>query len=267
MIQKLAGWSAGRILRGAGIGWYLLAATGQLAFIWFILGHYGASTLAGNYPAWNDRPLIDGYTEGDAAGNLMFVLHVLLAAVITLGGLLQLLPQLRRALPDLHRWNGRLFIVIAVFMAVGGLWLVWVRGTRISLVSALAITTDAILILVFAALTLYYGMQRQFDSHRRWALRAFMVVNGVWFLRVGFMAWTLLANGIGMNERLSGPVDTAILFGSYLIPLGVLQVYFWAQDSASATKKLAAALLIAVATVVMAVGIYGTVTLMWALTS
>jgi hypothetical protein len=148
-------------------------------------------------------------------------------------------------------------------MALGGLWLVWVRGTRISVVSAVSVSINAVLILIFAALTLNYAIKRRFTIHRRWALRTFMAVNGVWFL----MAWGILGNGIGTNGSLSGPADMVLTFGSYLIPLGVLQVYFWAQDSSSAKLKLTAALLVTAATVVVAVGIYGTVTLMWMLTS
>jgi hypothetical protein len=263
MIRNHTDWPAGRILRGSGIVWYLVAALGQAAFIWFIVAHYGGHTLAGNYPSWNDKPLIDGYLDGDHAGNVMFILHVLLASVTTLGGLLQLLPQLRRASPTFHRWNGRLLIALAVFMSLGGLWLVWVRGTRLSFISAIAVSTDAILILVFGSLTLYYAIIKRFHIHRRWAMRTFMVINGVWFLRVGYMAWAHLGNGIGSNGSLTGPADIVLAFGCYFIPVGILELYFMAQDSAFVKAKLGVAAIVTAATLVMVVGIHGTVTVMW----
>lgn len=263
MLKHHPGWSADRVLRCSGIVWYLVAAIGQAVFIWFILAHYGGHTLSGNYPSWNDKPLIDGYIQGDTAGNLMFALHVLLAAALTFGGLLQLLPQIRNTSPAFHRWNGRLVLAVASFMAFGGLWLVWARGTRLSLLSAIAISLDAILIVIFGLLTLYYAVKRRFDLHRRWAMRTFMVMNGVWFLRVGYTAWANFGNGIGSNGNLTGPADVILAFGCYLIPLGILQTYFAAQDSVSNKTKLMAATFVSIATVVMAVGIYGAVTVMW----
>jgi hypothetical protein len=90
-------------LRRCGLIWYSVAAIGQVAFVAFIVTHYGRKTLSGDYPGWNDKPIIKGYVEGDTAGNIMFAVHVLLAAVMTLGGLMQLVPQIRKYVPALHR--------------------------------------------------------------------------------------------------------------------------------------------------------------------
>ena len=73
--------AAAGALRWAGILWFLVAAIGQAAFVGFILAFYGTRTAAGNYAGWNDKPLIDGYVAGDAAGNFIFAAHVLLAAI------------------------------------------------------------------------------------------------------------------------------------------------------------------------------------------
>ncbi|HEY6528970.1 MAG TPA: hypothetical protein VIZ65_09775 [Cellvibrionaceae bacterium] len=82
--------------------WFLVAATGQLAFVFFIVAYYGSRTLQGNFAAWNDKPVITGYVPGDRLGNSLFALHVLLGGVITLAGLLQLLPSIRQKIPRLH---------------------------------------------------------------------------------------------------------------------------------------------------------------------
>ncbi|WP_292087982.1 DUF2306 domain-containing protein [Brevundimonas sp.] len=105
---------ASRLLRWAGAAWFVAAVVGQAAFIVFILAFYGLRTATGNFAGWNDKPLIDGYVAGDDLGNLVFIAHVLMAAVVTLGGLMQLWPALRRRLPRLHRWTGRAFLVVAV---------------------------------------------------------------------------------------------------------------------------------------------------------
>lgn len=253
-----------RVLRWTAVIWFLVAAFGQAAFIWFILVFYGSRTAAGNFAAWNDKPLIDGYIEGDHAGNLVFAAHVLLASVVTLAGLMQLVPPLRRAFPAWHRWTGRGFLVIAAFMALSGFWLSIVRGTALSTVSAVAIVINGVLILAFAVLAWRHAVRRDFERHRVWAMRTFMVVSGVWFLRVGLMGWVVVNQGpVGMTEDLSGPADIVLTFGSYIIPLAVLELYFRAVRSDGAPLKVLAAGIVLAAAAFTAAGVFGTIAFMW----
>lgn len=253
-----------RWLRRSGVAWFVVAAIGQAAFIWMILVHYGANTLVGDPERWNDKPLIKGFVAGDDMGNVMFALHVLLAAVVTLGGLIQLVPAIRRRIPALHRWNGRLFFVISAVLALGGLWLTWVRETYLSVISAVSVSLNAALILVCITFAWRWALARDLDAHRRWAMRAFLVVNGVWFLRIGIMAWVLASGGgLGMNQTLSGPADVILQFGSYLIPLAVLELYLRARDSRSPAAKRFGAALVCLATVITAAGTVGAVLFMW----
>lgn len=256
--------AAAGALRWAGILWFLVAAVGQAAFVGFILAFYGTRTAAGNYAGWNDKPLIDGYIAGDQTGNFVFAAHVLLASVVTLAGLMQLVPAIRRAFPALHRWSGRTFLVIAAFMALSGFWLTLVRGTSLSAVSSVAILIDGVLILLFGALAWRHAVKRRFDRHRIWAMRTFMAVSGVWFLRIGIMGWVLVNQGpVGMSGSLSGPADIVLVFGSYLIPLGLLELYFRAGRSTRAAPKFLTAAVILVAAVFTAIGVFGTIALMW----
>ena len=256
--------AAAGALRWAGILWFLVAAFGQAAFIGFILAFYGTRTVAGNFAGWNDKPLIDGYIAGDQTGNFIFAAHVLLASVVTFAGLMQLTPSIRRAFPALHRWTGRTFLVIACFMALSGAWLTIIRGTSLSAVSSVAILIDGLLILVFAGLAWRHAVKRRFDLHRIWAMRTFMVVSGVWFLRVGLMGWVVVNQGpVGMSDHLSGPADIVLVFGSYLIPLVLLELYFRAGRSSHAVPKVLVAALVLGAAAFTAVGVFGTIAFMW----
>lgn len=255
---------AARALQWAGIAWFLVAAFGQAAFIWFILVFYGTRTVAGNFAGWNDKPLIDGYIAGDQAGNLVFAAHVLLASVLTFAGLMQLVAPLRRAFPTWHRWTGRTFLVVACFMALSGAWLTLVRGTSLSAVSSAAILLDGLLILAFAWLAWRNAVKRRIERHRIWAMRTFMVVSGVWFLRVGLMGWVIVNQGpVGMTGTLSGPADIVLTFGSYLIPLALLELYFRAGRSVRAAPKILTAALVYAAAAFTAIGVFGTIALMW----
>jgi hypothetical protein len=178
--------------------------------------------------------------------------------------LLQLVPGIRRRAPAFHRWSGRIFAVVAYLMAIGGLWLTWGRGTYLSPVSAFAISLDAVLIVVFVTLAWRHALAGRFAVHRRWALRAFMAVNGVWFLRIGIMAWVILNQGpVGMTEQLSGPADIFLIFGCYLIPLGVLELYLRAQSSRRAVAKWFASGVVVAMTGMTALGVFGTFMFMW----
>ena len=251
------------LLRRSGLIWFCIAALGQAAFIWMILAHFGRRTLIGDFAGWNAKPLIKGYVPGDDAGNLMFAVHVLLAAVVTFSGLMQLIPALRRRAPALHRWNGRVFLITAVAMALGGLWLTWGRGTYLSLISAVAVSGDGALILVFAALAWRTAVRRDFEAHRRWAMRAFLAVNGVWVLRVGLMAWAIASGGLGMNRTLSGPADVVLQFGAYLIPLAVFEAYLRAGRSPEPLVKRLTAAGMGLAAAVTALGVFGAIVFMW----
>lgn len=255
---------AATALRWAGVAWFLVAAFGQAAFIWFILAFYGVRTARGDFAAWNDKPLIDGYVAGDDAGNFVFAANALLASAVTLMGLMQLVPGLRRTRPVLHRWTGRSFLAIASFMALSGIWLAVVRGTYLSVVSAVAILVNGLLILLFAGLAWRSAVQRRFERHRIWAMRTFMVVSGVWFLRVGLMGWVLVNQGpVGMTDDMSGPADVVLVFGSYLIPLTLLELYFAASRRENIGLKAFAAAVVFLAAAYTAAGVFGTVAFMW----
>lgn len=244
--------------------WFFVTATGQLAFVIFIATYYGSRTLGGDWAAWNDKPLITGFVPGDSLGNLLFALHVLLGGVITLAGLLQLVPRIRQLAPQFHRWNGRLFLVLAIFLALDGVWKILVRGSTLSTASTLSGLVGAPLILLCCAAAFYFAHRGHVVMHRRWALRAFLVVSGVWFFRVGIMAWIIINQAPrGMNDTLSGPADVALAFGSYLIPLACLELYFWAQNSDARRRKYFAAAIILLMSLLMAVGIAGAVFMMW----
>lgn len=251
-------------LRRTAIAWFVLAALGQLAFVLFIAGFYGTRTLSGNPAAWNDKPHITGYASGDRLGNAAFLTHALLGGLFTVSGLLQMVPRIRRNHPRLHRWNGRLYIVSAYALALGGLWLTWGRGSYLSVISALSVSGNAFLMLVFASLAWRSAVTRSFGDHRRWAMRTFLVANGVWFFRVAIMAWVILNQGpVGMTRRLDGPADIALQFGSYLLPLALLEAYFAADRIRQGRLSAFVATLLLAATAVMAVGIFGTIAGMW----
>ncbi|HEX3124069.1 MAG TPA: DUF2306 domain-containing protein [Rhodanobacteraceae bacterium] len=245
--------------------WFVTALIGQWAFLYYIAGFYDAATLRGDFALWNrNTHLLKGYVAGDTAGNLAFAFHVLLAAIVTFGGALQLISQSRARWHSVHRWNGRLFLVTAIGGAISGLFMIWVRGSRANFVAGLATSIDAGLIITFAVLAWRAARARLYTVHRRWALRTFIVASGVWFQRVGIFGWTTFEPAaIGMNRNFDGWFDLSWAFGCYLLPLAVLEVYLRVKDRGGPRSRYALAVCILVLAAATAFGSYAAYMFVW----
>ena len=257
---------ASAMLAGSVRLWFVTALIGQWAFLYYIAAFYDAATLRGDFPAWSKNTfLLKGYVAGDIAGNLAFAAHTLLAAIVTFGGALQLISQTRSRLISVHRWNGRLFVLTAIAAAASGLYMIWVRGSRANFVAGLATSLDAALIITFAVLAWRAARARAISTHRRWALRTYIAVNGVWFQRVGVFGWIVFNNdvAVGMTKRFDGWFDLSWAFGCYLLPLAVLELYLRVKDRAGARGRYAMAGGILLLTAVMAFGIYAAYMHVW----
>ncbi len=241
-------------LRAAARFWFVAAVAGQWAFLYYIVVFYGPSTFSGDFQAWaRNKMLIKGYAAGDTIGNLTFGAHALLAGIIAFGGALQLIPWLRARAPSLHRWNGRLFTLTALAVSVSGLYLVWIRGGNNDVVNEIGVSLNAVLIIAFVILAWRSALARAFAVHRRWALRAYIVANGQFFTRVGFLAWVIVNGG----PKHLGPFFMFWSFGSYLLPLAVLELYLHAQKNPVPAGRLALAGVIVGLTLIMGVGTIG----------
>ncbi|GAB2574831.1 DUF2306 domain-containing protein [Spirosoma areae] len=257
---------ATRILTFAATAWLVVATVGQWVFGAYILLFYGKATVTGDFDRWNSV-LPHGYVEGDWKGNLVVGIHVLLAAILVIGGPLQLIPQVRRLFPGFHHWLGRTYVTTAIIVSTAGLIMVWTRGTVGDATQHISISIQAIYIISFALLAIRYAKARQFAQHRAWALRLFMVVNGVWFFRVGLMFWLLVNGGpVGFNPKtFTGPFLTALSVFTYAIPLSliVLEMYLYAQQKQNKAFSLFISALIFLSTVIMGIGIAGATMGMW----
>lgn len=250
--------SAAHALTIAARCWFITAVAGQWLFVYYIVAFYSGPTARGDFAAWNRNPLLQqGFVAGDFAGNLFFALHVLIAAALTFSGPLQLVPALRHRAPALHRWNGRIFMACAVAVSIAGIYLELARPSG-SLLSSIPILINAVLILSFAALAWHRALTRRLAAHRRWALRLFIAVNGVWFLRVA-VGQSLF----GFTPNLTEAAFQFAALASYLAPLAILELYFRASESQHRTFQMGVAGVVSALTVFMALGIVGAFTFLW----
>jgi tetratricopeptide (TPR) repeat protein len=247
---------ADKSLRAAARLWFVVALAGQFAFAFSIAAFYGLTALRGNFQAWN-KILAHGYEAGATMGNAALAGHILFATVISIAGALQLIPGIRNRFPAFHRWNGRLFVLGAFTQATTGIYLT-LSGRRLAgdatqhVVSVLG----AVLIIFCAAAALRFAIAQDFTTHRRWALRLFLVASASWFVRLGFTLTILLFGPIGFDSTtFSGPLLTFWTFAQYLLPLGALELYLRAQNHPGALRRMATAGVLFVLTLAMGAGI------------
>jgi hypothetical protein len=230
-----------RALSAAAGLWFVVATLGQWAFAWFIVAFFTPPLISGDLPALNDKPHITGYVPGDHVGNLQLLLHVYLGAAVTFAGVLQLVPALRRRWPALHRWNGRLFLVAAVVATLSGFYLTLVRGSQLNLASTISISLNG-----------------------RHALRAYLLVNGVWFLRIGMMLAGLGLSLFGYTLSYDSAVFVAISVLSWIAPIAFLQLYLAAEaGSRHAFRYAVAALFVVLSLLTAAAGLAAAIFMWW----
>lgn len=227
-----------------------------MLFALYIAAFYGGAAAQGEFEAWNAQ-LINGLIEGDFAGNIALVVHIVLAGVITFCGPLQFVPAIRKRAISFHRWNGRIYITTAFVISVGAAYMIIARGAGGFNTNAILI--NAALIVFCAAMTLRFALTRRIGPHQRWALRTFLLVSGVWFLRIGYAFLGMLFQGHppGVSDNLDGPTDVVIAFLSVFLPIAVLQFYYMAKDSGDALGKSTMAGALVVAAIATGLGVFG----------
>lgn len=244
--------------------WFVVTYFGQLFFAYYILMLYWRSTALGHFEKWNTaNPHF--YIKGDITGNLIFGLHVALAAVITILGPLQLVTEIKNRVPRLHRISGRIYIFSAFLISIAGLYLTWVKGSVGGLFSAIGITINALIIIVSAYFTIRYAMQRNIKLHNQWAVHLLLAMSGVWLFRVFFMLWMIIHRApVGFDPgTFTGPFLNALAIFVYILPQAIVALYFKAKFSGSPYKKWAFSLLLLLITIGIAIGSLGAIRGMW----
>jgi len=114
-------------------------------------------------------------------------------------------------------------------------------------------------------MALRYALARDFKTHRRWALRLFLVVSASWFIRIMLFLWFMIFRApVGLDPTtFTGPLPTTLSYAQYLIPLAVLEIYLRAQDRAGTLRRMATAGMLFVVTLLMAAGLFATTMATW----
>jgi len=241
-------------LKFAGKFWFIAATIGQSAFGLYVVLYYATSAVSNRFEIWN-KNLFSGIIPGDWLGNIFLVFHILLASVFLFGGPLQFMPFIRNRFRRFHRYLGRTYLVLAVFLSLTGV-VMTIQGKSFgSLFLHVTNGLSAIYICWFAVMTIKNAIDKNFKTHRLWALRLYVVASGVWYIRVWPSAWNILK-----TDFMHSYPENVVAVLTYIVPIQLilLELYFWTMEKKQARLQWIAAITIIVFTLIMTVGIYGT---------
>lgn len=121
-LAKPSGGSHGAALRWSAR--FLVAASwiSGAIFAAYIVAFFGGVALGGAGERWNES-LPDLYDGGALLSTAAIGAHFMAGAVLLLLGPVQLIGSVRRNVPALHRWLGRIYVASAGLAGAGGLWL------------------------------------------------------------------------------------------------------------------------------------------------
>ncbi|WP_395338453.1 DUF2306 domain-containing protein [Ningiella sp. W23] len=217
--------------------WVLIALIGQWFFTLYILLGFAYPLALGGPQNIDYSHMIEGYVAGDTSGNFILLMHIIPASLLSLSGIFQLVPFIRKTYPRFHRYNGRVFLSIGLLGALSGLYLTWIKGTRLSDFGALGITLNGLLIPIAVYFAWKFARQKQFENHMMWAVHAFILINGVWTFRLYLMSWFVIGNAaFGASPSLEGPSGIFLSYACYLVPMCIAQIYFWGRKQSQRYK-------------------------------
>ena len=244
--------------------WVGVILTGQWIFALYILVQFTLPLITGQLDESRYAYMIRGYVNGDTINNAILLLHVIPVMLISLSGTFQLFPAIRQHYPRFHRINGRIYLIFGLLGAIGGLYLTWVTGSRLSDLGALGVTVNGLLIPLMVYFAWRYAVQRDFARHQRFAIHAFILINGVWTFRLLLMGWFMLNQGPqGNSANLDGPADVILSFASYLLPMFIAELIFRARARDTVGSRVTATIAVCIAIFITLIGTAAATMMMW----
>lgn len=168
----------------------------------------------------------------NAFADPFLVLHVASAMLALVVGPLQFVRAVRTRWPAAHRLTGRLFMLGCAIGAPTGV--VLAIGTTAGPAVQVGFAIPGLLCLAFTALGWRAAVERRFDDHADWMLRAYAMIAGAITLRLMLPTATLL---MGIDFL---PAYRVIAWAAWMTNLGLAEAYIRRRRSAARTFAVAA---------------------------
>ncbi|WP_158307892.1 DUF2306 domain-containing protein [Pseudoalteromonas sp. BSi20652] len=243
--------------------WLTCLLMAQICFVIYLALGYGLTGLTKGISGWS-RLNNTAYVASDPTGNSMYALHVLLAIVMIIGGSLQLIPAIRAKYAKFHRYNGRVFVILACTISLAGMYLMIARATVGNTLMHALIMFGGCMVLLASILAVQAARKRNITKHKIWAIRLYLAANGVLFFRLIIFAWFLTFGTLGIDiTTFTGPTVLAVSICSYVIPLLIAELVRHAETTTNKIITITTASLMVLISIVFLVGLFGVVLASW----
>ncbi|MGY6412417.1 MAG: DUF2306 domain-containing protein [Alkalilacustris sp.] len=211
------------------------AGLGLLGLLWLLSLGFVAYALRFGMEGFGLGALRETYlwAPGAALSNGLMALHMVTGAALTVLAPAQLVPQLRRRWPGLHRGLGRAVVGLALVTALAGLAFIGLRGTVGGAMMDAAFAGYGLCLLVSATMALRAARARAFGVHRDWAARLFMLAIGSFLYRLHYGLWYLATGGAASQPDFTGAFDVVTMWAFYVPYLLGLEIWLrWRRPPA-----------------------------------
>lgn len=261
--QPAAAHLSGAVLRWSALLLVSVSWVSGAIFAAYIIAFFGGAMIDGASQRWNGS-LRGLYDIGSPFANIAIGAHFFTGGVLMLLGPVQLIGALRRAVPGLHRWLGRLYIVSAGVAGLGGLVFIAGKGTIGGLLMDIGFGLYGALMVLCATMAYVYARRGSYGRHRAWAIRLFSLAIGSWLYRMEYGLWSLLFGGLGRALGFGGWFDAMMVFFFYVPNLFVAELFIRAVRKSRGTLiNLGAIALILIASAFIVVATWAFTASLW----
>jgi len=190
----------------------------------YIIAYYGRSYANGDLGAWNTGMLPNLYDSKHPNATRGIGLHFVAGGIILMLGSIQLIDWIRLHYLHFHRWLGRLYVLVCVLTAIGGLTYIFIKGTIGGIVMNIGFSGYGFAMLLSAILTIRYARSRQLEKHRAWAIRLYALAIGSWLYRM-YYGFTFFAGLRWHQADFQGTFDYIMNFFFWVPNLMVAEFF------------------------------------------
>ena len=151
----------------------------------------------------------------NAFANPFLVIHAVAGLTTLLIGPFQFVRWVRNRWPAIHRVTGRLYLLVGAVAAPAGL--VLALGTSSGQIASVGFAIPALLWMHFAWLGWRAAVERRFDAHREWMIRAYAITATAITLR-------LMLPASAMMELDFSSAYPVIAWASWLTNLAIAEI-------------------------------------------
>lgn len=155
----------------------------------------------------------------------VLLVHIFAGAILLCCGVLQLWPWLRSRHRRVHRWTGRIYVLLAIPVGVGGLFIAQFPAGGPT--QQVANTLLSVLLLATTAAGYRAVRQRRFGDHREWMIRSFALAFSIATSRVWLIIFVMIFAPPGFGASTATMMAAAAPAGWASWVVNLLFVEWW----------------------------------------